>query len=342
MQNKLFIYSPVIDTIDIFLSTSINSINITKYKVFALINPSLSLGYNTVKNNYTTINCHGNNAKIFLLLKDFKFIFKNRLNNIFIFNGSTSIILSFLLKLCSPKTHNKFILHGTLRSKGIFINYIFITFLFLSNILGVDIISVNKSFSKFCLRKKNFKFIGFAGVGVPNADCTKLILARKNTFFNKNEICVAFIGRHEKSKGFYLYEQIAEKNKNSRIKFISIGGRVSGASSKILQYGPLKRNELFNQLKKVDILIFPSISEGLGMVMVECCIAGIPTIASETDGSLQFLNNNNIGMIVKKRSYSVFIEKLDQMIENYEYFSNNCINFSNTNNNFIAQPFIEI
>ena len=69
MQNKLFIYSPVIDTIDIFLSTSINSINITKYKVYALINPSLSLGYNTVKNNYTTINCHGNNAKIFLLLK---------------------------------------------------------------------------------------------------------------------------------------------------------------------------------------------------------------------------------------------------------------------------------
>ena len=341
MQNKLFVYSPVIDTLDIFLSTSINNINISKYKVFALINPDLTLGYNTVKHNYTTIHCNGNNANIFSLLKDFKFIFKNRLNNIFIFNGSTSIILSFLLKICSPSTKNKYILHGTLRSKGIFINYIFLSFLIFINILGVDIFSVNKNFSKFCIRKKKFKFIGFAGVGVSKEDSSKLILARKNSSLNKNDICVAFIGRHEISKGFNLYEEIVVNNTNKHIKFISIGGKVPNASSKIIQYGPLIRDELFNQLKSIDILIFPSISEGLGMVMVECCIAGIPTIASETDGSLQFLNKE-IGMIIRKRSSNIFLEKLEEMIENYDTYKNNCINFSNSNNYFIAQPFIII
>ena len=270
-------------------------------------------------------------------------IFKNRNNSIFIFNGSTTIILSFLLKVLSYKTKNIYILHGTLHSKGKFLNSIFITILFFSNLFGVEINSVNKSFLRFCYNRNRFKFIGVAGVGISEKNIDLIKIHRKKYNNYKSSFTIAYIGRHEISKGIDLFDKICEINDNPNFKFISIGGYYYPKSHnpKFYQYGPLSREKLFSKYQDIDILILPSKSEGLGMVMVECCIAGIPTIASSTDGSLQFLNTE-IGIIINKPNELLYINSIKDITSNLNYFSNNCIFYSESNNNFISKPFLNI
>jgi glycosyltransferase involved in cell wall biosynthesis len=82
----------------------------------------------------------------------------------------------------------------------------------------------------------------------------------------------------------------------------------------------------------------PSKSEGLGMVMVECCIAGIPTITSKTDGSLQFIKNKETGIIVPKNDINLYINAVNEIISNYQFYSSNCIKYSIDNNFFISKP----
>ena len=106
----------------------------------------------------------------------------------------------------------------------------------------------------------------------------------------------------------------------------------------IKNYGKLNRSDLFKYYDVIDILIMPSISEGLGMSMVECCIAGIPTISSNTDGAKQFIINEFNGLIINSREPNYYIEAINKIIKSYDTYSLNCINFSKKNNNFISKP----
>ena len=339
-KRKLYIYSPIKETIDLFLLTSIIHLK-NSYEIIYISNNKHTLGYSTQNSIFPVIESNSNNKNPLTLLKDIFLIYNNRKNSIFVFNGSSTILLSFLLKLISYKTKNIYILHGTLRSKGKVYNLIFIILLFISNLFGVEINSVNNRFLRFCINKKKFKFIGLAGVGIDKKNINTIKKYRKNHNNYQSIITIAFIGRHELSKGIDLYNKICSSNNNPKYNFISIGGFYQSTSHipQFYQYGPLTREVLFSIYDKIDILIMPSISEGLGMTMVECCIAGIPTIASTTDGSLQFMNSD-IGIIINKPDETLYLQAIEKISLNLKYFSNNCILYAEANNNFISKPFL--
>jgi glycosyltransferase involved in cell wall biosynthesis len=223
------------------------------------------------------------------------------------------------------------------------VNFIFLFFLFLSNLLGVKVLYVNKYFNKYFIRKKNTKFLGIAGVGV-NKDDIDLILKNRYVIEKAKDIyTIAFIGRHETSKGYDLFVEIANKNSSNQINFITIGGNsINNSNSKLTNLGRMHRQDIFNYYKNIDILIMPSFSEGIGMSMVECCIAGIPTIASQTDGSKQFIINNYNGLIINSRKPELYINAIKKIINNYDKFSRNCIEYSEKNNNFLSKPILDI
>ena len=49
--------------------------------------------------------------------------------------------------------------------------------------------------------------------------------------------------------------------------------------------------------------------------MVECCIAGIPTISSNTDGAKQFIINEFNGLIINSREPNYYIEAINKIIK---------------------------
>jgi len=339
LDKHIYIYSPVKDTVDLFLSSTIEDLLLSNNKVTILFNPSLSLNFSSNTNNYNTIEIRGNNTKPLSLFDDIKLLQTINNADILIFNGSATVLLSFIYKIFNPLKKNYYIMHGTLMSKGKFYNYIFLFFLFFSNIIGIHIIYVNKYFKKYFVRKNNTKFFGIAGVGVNKKDINYIISKRKFNFNIKKDFKIAFIGRHEFSKGYNLFVEIAKLNENKNCKFVSIGGDIVIDEDKcIIKYGKLNRNEVFNHFNEINLLIMPSFSEGLGMSMVECCIAGIPTIATSTDGSKQFIINNYNGLIINSRNPLDFLDGIKIVMNNYNYFSINCIRYSENNNNFISNP----
>ncbi len=339
--NNILIYSPVVDTVNIFLKTTINHLNNNNYKVTVMYNPSLSLNYTNNILSYNNYFTKGNNSNPFTYFFDLINISKIRDNEIIVFNGSTTIILATFIKLIFFNKRIIYILHGTLKSKGFLNNFIFLFFLIFSNLIGIEVYSVNKYFNKYFFRKKLFNYIGIAGVGIDERIVENLIQLRKYLNFDKKNYTIAFIGRHEISKGYDLYESIARINSDKNLSFISIGGFSKMNETSIIQYGPVEYQSLIELLRNIDILVLPSKSEGLGMVMVECCIAGIPTITTETEGSLQFLNKK-IGSIINSRNPKHFLLEIQNMIKNLNYYSKNCIDYSNQNNNFISKPFLKI
>jgi glycosyltransferase involved in cell wall biosynthesis len=213
--------------------------------------------------------------------------------------------------------------------------------LFLASLFGVDVYSVNNRFKRFFLRKSKFHFLGLAGVGIQEDAISHLRPNNSLKESNISNLKVAFIGRKEISKGYDVFIDIARANMDKNIEFISIGSEgdvLDSVDTKITHFGALKQHVLFHKLREIDILILPSKSEGLGMVMVECCIAGIPTITSKTDGSLQFLKHKYTGIIVERNNINYYTEAIKEIKSNYKFYSNNCIKYSIENNYFISTP----
>jgi glycosyltransferase involved in cell wall biosynthesis len=339
LKNNILIYSPVKETVDLFLGATIEKMYERKSNVLVLCNSNLTLNYTNNSHLYQIVNIKGNNTEPFSLFKDINIIYNNKNIDYRIFNGSATIIMSIIFKIINPLKKNYYIMHGTLKSKGNINNYLFLFLLMFSNLIGVYIIYVNANFKKYILRKSNSKFLGIAGVGVNKTDVMNIISHRKVLTKNIKIFTIAFIGRHELSKGYNLFENIAINNINPSINFISIGGdSINMKENAIKNYGKLNRSDLFKYYDVIDILIMPSISEGLGMSMVECCIAGIPTISSNTDGAKQFITNEFNGLIINSREPNYYIEAINKIIISYDTYSLNCINFSEKNNNFISKP----
>jgi len=67
---------------------------------------------------------------------------------------------------------------------------------------------------------------------------------------------------------------------------------------------------------QIDCMLLPSLNESFGLVVTEAMSRGIPSIASETTGVAELINNEN--GFVFKRNQKEFAKKLKEMIELYE------------------------
>lgn len=338
-MKRLSIYSPVSDSLFVFMSTTLREIVNTKQVVVSLYtNPSLSLGFDDGFSfeSIPRFNINGNNTKPLTLFKDLFLIIKLKSNNI-LFNGSSTILLAVLNKIIMPKRNVIYLMHGTLKSKGFIINLIFLGLFSLASFLGVYIYSVNKAYIKYAVRRSRFVFLGNAGVGLDKKFNHLLLRSRHNLRINK-VVTLGFVGRYEVSKGFDFFNKLAESVDQSRFKFVSFGAGNIAPSKMVSNRGFMNKEALYSSLNEIDILILPSLSEGLGMVMVECCVAGIPTITSLTDGSLQFIRPNETGIIVPDFNLKSYVSAINLMAKNLVQYRENCITYSDRNNCFSAQP----
>lgn len=338
-MKRLSIYSPVSDTLFVFLGTTLSSLLKHKQVEISLFaNPKLSLGFDDGSrfSEILRIDVKGNNTKPLSLLIDFFMLIRQTSNNI-LFNGSSSVILAVLIKVIMPWRNVMYIMHGTLKSKGILVNTIFLFFFSCASLVGVYIYSVNNVYVKYVFRSSRFIFLGNAGVGLDEKFSHLLLKSRHKQYLN-NIITLGFVGRYEISKGFDFYNKLAGMVDQNRFKFVSIGAGSIKPSYIISDWGFMNKVDLYSSLEAIDILILPSLSEGLGMVMVECCVAGIPTITSMTDGSMQFIRPNETGIIVPRFELQLYISSINQMADNLINYRANCVEFSDSNNCFNAQP----
>ena len=67
-------------------------------------------------------------------------------------------------------------------------------------------------------------------------------------------------------------------------------------------------------MSRQDVLVFPSLFEGFGLVMLEAMSRGLPVIATAHTAAPDVLTDGEDGFIVPIRSADAIVERLEQLI----------------------------
>jgi len=121
---------------------------------------------------------------------------------------------------------------------------------------------------------------------------------------NKKNFKVGILARLESIKGVHNFIEAANLLKIKNINFL-IGGdgnlegylkQLANQNSNIFFLGNVSRSYSF--LKKLDILVVPSIREPLGIVSIEAGLCKLPVIASNIDGIPEVIINGHSGILI--------------------------------------------
>jgi len=83
--------------------------------------------------------------------------------------------------------------------------------------------------------------------------------------------------------------------------------------------GSIPRHKLLADFCKYDLLIFPTLCDGFGMVITEALSKGLPVITTDKAGASDFIKNGKNGFIIKSHESDSIVEKLLWCINNKEY-----------------------
>lgn len=80
-------------------------------------------------------------------------------------------------------------------------------------------------------------------------------------------------------------------------------------------HGSVPRAQLFEAYQKADVLVFPTLSDGFGMVVTEALAHGLPVITTDQAGAADLINSDN-GLIVPAADAEALKEALVWCLDN--------------------------
>ncbi|MDD4899720.1 MAG: glycosyltransferase [Candidatus Omnitrophica bacterium] len=137
--------------------------------------------------------------------------------------------------------------------------------------------------------------------------------SKRLDFIGNREITLGIIGRLVPQKGhrdFIL--AVKELLKDCRVKGIVVGsGPLENELKEFSQNLGLNGNIVFiglrqdipELLKSIDILILPSLREGLPLTVLEAMACGVPVVATKVGGTPEVVINNHTGILIEPKDY---------------------------------------
>jgi len=154
-------------------------------------------------------------------------------------------------------------------------------------------------------------------------------------FPQKNNLNIIYAGNIDRNKnvettikackilieqGYKVKYKIIGKIKYNRYR--SIINRHS-----FVEYIPFcQKEELINYYRSSDIFVMPSKHETFGLVYAEAMSQGLPVIYTRGQGFDGHFEEGEVGYSVQYDSAEEIVQRIKDIIENYEYISSNCIN----------------
>jgi glycosyltransferase involved in cell wall biosynthesis len=129
----------------------------------------------------------------------------------------------------------------------------------------------------------------------------------------RENLRVAFAGTLMLEKGVqYIYEALRKKP-DLRVQMDFFGPiNLTPLGVRLLEqvgtvHGPVSRSQLFEEFRRADILIFPSLSEGSALVTLEATALGLPVVATEEAGAPAS------AMLIPSRSPAAILEAIETL-----------------------------
>ncbi len=152
-----------------------------------------------------------------------------------------------------------------------------------------------------------------------------------------------FIGRFEKVKNIFrlvdIYD-LLDKNTKKYNKLILIGDgtlkqelieyvQKKNLNKYVIFTGQLSNSDTLKHLEKAKILLLASYSEGFPMVIAEALSRGVPVISTAVGNIPNVIKNGYNGFCLKQSDNNQeFVNKINKILTNYDFFSNNAFNSS--------------
>lgn len=253
---------------------------------------------NTFKHNIYNLDLQKFNRKNEFIYdyRLYKFLRKNKYDIIHINSGVFfySFRVALIAKLCGIK---KVVLHGHSYENSNFIKKFFKTILnpiyisFADEYLTCSSKASESLFTKSFIDKKRVKMLknGVETEELKYNEETNQLLRRELNL--KDEIVYGHVGRFSKEKNHNflidIFNEIQKKQNNSVLILIGDGNLKNEIIEKCKEMklqDKVKflgfRDDIYDLLNVIDVFIFPSISEGLGLACVEAQINGAITYCS--------------------------------------------------------------
>ena len=160
--------------------------------------------------------------------------------------------------------------------------------------------------------------LGYNVYQIPNAiDISSLTLDVDRRY----EKQIIFAGRLSQEKGINLLLEISQKLPEN-LNLIILG---SGPEEKKVQdlaktqnnihyLGYQSKEKTISLIRGSDVLIQPSLNEGISSTLIEGMACKIPVIATNVGGNKELINNNQTGFLVD--SNSQFLDKIEYVFSN--------------------------
>ena len=137
---------------------------------------------------------------------------------------------------------------------------------------------------------------------------------------------VLFVGNHCLAKGFHVFSEAA-RQAGRGFEFVSVGRNMLkpaylAAACHVAILGAKTQVGVREEMARADVLVFPTLSDGFGLVQLEAMSAGLPVIATSACG--QVVQDGINGRIVPVRDASAIVTALRELRDDpskYEQFS---------------------
>lgn len=155
---------------------------------------------------------------------------------------------------------------------------------------------------------------------------------------------IIILGRLVKSKGHLellnCFKLLVEKDNEYRLLIAGQGDQIevlkefvlnNNLSENILLLGRIPYHEIGKYISESLIHVSASYAEAFGLVNIESLREGTPILCTVTDGSKDILVPNYNGEFFDSKEPITFVEKVKQIEDNWDFYSNNAKESFNNN-----------
>lgn len=164
--------------------------------------------------------------------------------------------------------------------------------------------------------------LGIQAIQIPNGINFSSQNKEKNRKFKKQ---IIFAGRLSKEKGTDTLIQICKKIPiEIDLVIVGIGPeankikKIELEKKNIHYYGLQSHEKTLSLLRGSDLLIQPSLSEGISSTILESMINKIPVISSNIGGNMELIVDNESGFLIEPSNTEEYIKKIYLLLENNE------------------------
>ena len=196
----------------------------------------------------------------------------------------------------------------------------------IDQLYGKTISNVSKKYEKMALNlvdaitvnsKEGYDYytkMGFNVVQIPNAIDLNLI-PKKSTKQFKNQLI--FAGRLSKEKGIEILLETASQLPDNYHLLIAGSGpleekvrKLSNEKTNVHYLGYQSKQNMLSLIRGSDLLIQPSLEEGISSTLLEAMACGTCILGSDIEGISEVIENNKTGLLVEPNNSDELLNKI--------------------------------